>query len=179
MATNDPRSIPPTSVPDKNAGKSGGLESPLDKLAAAEARIKELEARVADAENSNATSGLKINPQDRPFCGDSGGWKFRVGPRQSEKYPGLPIREMAACDESEIKRWYCASHDWPVGSRRALDPVAIDIVVECIDERRARFVFHKAKLSKIRSKLEQGQQLTEDEYKLLNEHESEIQGVKL
>lgn len=150
----------------------------LERLERADAEIKRLnEALKAKEAEADATGGLKINPGDRPYTGDTGGWKFRVGPTAKAKYTDLPTVEINACDESEAKRWYCASHDYPKGSRRAIDPVAIDITVTCIDEGRNRLVQRKAKFANIRQKLFAGQTLTPDEDKILQDNYDEIQGV--
>lgn len=158
---------------------ANGSDSAIDRLAAAEAEIRRLTEQLAAKEaEADAVGGLKINPSDRPFTGDTGGWKFRVGPIAKDKYPMLPVREIMACDESEAKRWYCASHDYPAGSRRAIDPVAIEISVTCLDERRNQLMIRKARFATIRQKLFAGQALTNDEEKILQSNQEEIEGLR-
>lgn len=142
------------------------------KLAAAEGRAKELESQITNL----GASGLRVRPDKKPFAGDHGGWKIRVGPRNPELYPDLPVLEVMAVDEGEAKRYYAESQEYPKKSGKQVDPVTVPLVATCLDPRRDRLRQHKARLSTIRRKLDMGVGLNHQDEALLNENEAEIMG---
>ncbi len=159
------------------SSQPAGDEAMLAKLIAAEQQIKELTERLASQE-AEAFSGLKISPGDRPYVGENGGYLFEVGPVNKSLHDVLPPIQVSACDESEAKRYYCNKFDYPKGSKRAIDPVAIEINVTCKDPRRQQLIHRKARLAMIRTKLNSGQQLTGEEQKILDENQQEVLGFR-
>ena len=142
------------------------------KLAAAEARIAAFEQERKDDEL--ATTGAKIRAGEIPLNIPGGSYLFRVGPMLDKDKARLPTVEEVAVDESEIKRWYCLSHDDPPGSKKPVDPLKVKLQVECIDPARRASINLQKKLSAIRAKLENGHSLTEDEQKFADQHEAEV-----
>jgi len=141
------------------------------RLDAAEKALKEIEAR--NAELMELEAGRKISINDKPYVGDAG-YKFEVGPRDRVKYPELPVEQFKATDESEAKRWYLNSHEYPKGSGIVIDPISITIDVKCIDPARNVAILLAKRLGVIRSKLDKGQPLTDQEEDLLAKNEAKV-----
>jgi len=149
----------------------------LKKLAAAEERAQQLEIE-NDALTTDASSGLKVRKEPGgPFTGPEGGYKFSIGPLNAELFPHLPKLEQYACDESELKRWYAATHENPPKSGKRLDLLKVKLEIVLLDPRRAKLIIHKQKLANIRSKLEAGASLTSAEQATMDKYEREILGT--
>lgn len=118
-------------------------------------------------------AGRKISINDKPYVGDAG-YKFEVGPRDRVKYPELPVEQFKATDEAEAKRWYLNSHEYPKGSGIVIDPISITIDVKCIDPARNVAILLAKRLGVIRSKLDKGQPLTDQEEDLLAKNEAKV-----
>lgn len=143
-------------------------------LEAAERRAEEAEERALEAERKSER-GLDVRTGTKAFAGPDGGYKFRVGPKDKDKYPGLATVEFNAVDSTEAIRWYCESFAWPVSSRKQVDPIKIMLQVDCLEsERLKKVVIHKQRCAGIRARLESGAALTEAETKFLEENEAEI-----
>ena len=144
----------------------------LKKLEAIQA---ELDAeRERNAQLVASESGRRSFSGDRPFVGEDGGWAFEVGPANTKEYDGLGVERVKACDESEAIRWYCNSHDWPLGSGIALDPMRIKINCRCIDPARKDSILLAQRLGVIRRKLDAGQALSPAENELLDQYEHRV-----
>ena len=129
--------------------------------------------RDKNAELMELEAGRKISINDKPYEGDAG-YKFEVGPRDRAKFPDLPVEQFKATDEAEAKRWYLNSHDNPKGSGIVIDPIAVTVDVKCIDPKRNQVILLAKRLGVIRSKLDKGQQLTEQEEDLLLKNEAKV-----
>lgn len=129
--------------------------------------------RDKNAELMELEAGRKISINDKPYVGDAG-YKFEVGPRDRVKYPELPVEQFKATDESEAKRWYLNSHEYPKGSGIVIDPISITIDVKCIDPARNVAILLAKRLGVIRSKLDKGQPLTDQEEDLLAKNEAKV-----
>ena len=129
--------------------------------------------RDKNAELMELEAGRKISINDKPYVGDAG-YMFEVGPRDRAKFPELPIEKFKATDEAEAKRWYLNSHDYPKGSGIVIDPIAIVVDVKCIDPRRNEVILLAKRLGVIRSKLDRGQQLTDEETGLMIKYEARV-----
>lgn len=183
MASNNDRSKsvpnPPSEIEEGKSvdGEQGGREQELlAKLARAEKAALEAEERLQEHLANQDTSGLRVRNESGPFRGDHGGWRFRIGPAVPELHPHLKTITENACDESELKRWYCATNQDPPKSGKQVDPVKVNLKVECLDPGRKKLAIYKQRLSNIREKLESGSQLSAAEQDLLNKHEAEILG---
>ena len=77
-------------------------------------------------------------------------------------------------DEAEAKRFYINTRSWPLNSGIALDPIAVKITVECIDDRRKKEIVIQRQIAIIRAKLEKGQSLTPAEAKVLEGNEARV-----
>jgi len=141
------------------------------RLEIAEKALKDEQAR--NAELMELEAGRKISINDKPYVGDAG-YTFEVGPRDRAKFPELPIEKFKATDEAEAKRWYLNSHDYPKGSGIVIDPIAIVVDVKCIDPRRNEVILLAKRLGVIRSKLDRGQQLTDEETGLMIKYEARV-----
>ena len=145
----------------------------MEKLEAAEAR-----AQAAEQERDAALtdrSGLKVAASDQAHTGDHGGYNFSVGPRSAKLRESLPAKQILACDESEAKRFYCYTTEYPPGSGLRVDPVKVVLDVVCLDRgKRNEVANHRKKLSAIRKKLDAGVLLSEAEKELYEAHEAEI-----
>lgn len=149
----------------------------MAKLEAKERDLAKAEQQLAET-IANETSGLRVRTEERgPYRGENGGWMFRIAPFDKEKFPHLAPVEMKACDESEMIRWYCATHQDPPKSGKQVDPVKVRLKVECLDKGRASLIWQKQQLSNIRAKLASGSPLTEKEQKMLDANEDEVYGA--
>lgn len=149
----------------------------MAKLEAKERELAKAEQQLADS-IANETSGLRVRTEERgPYRGENGGWLFRIAPFDKEKFPHLQAVEMKACDEAEMIRWYCATHQDPPKSGKQVDPVKVRLKVECLDKGRADLIWKKQHLSNIRAKLASGSPLAEKEQVMLDANEDEIYGA--
>lgn len=163
----------PESVPQPTARE---LEL-MAKLEAKERDLAKAEQQLAES-IANETSGLRVRTEERgPYRGDSGGWLFRIEPFDKEKFPHLKPVEIKACDESELIRWYCATHQDPPKSGKQVDPVKVRLKVECLDKGRQDLIWRKQYLSNIRAKLAAGSPLTQKEQSILDANENEVYGA--
>ncbi len=158
----------------KAAGERAEEAIDSAKMSDLERRLQELERQLAEEQRKNEElmaqeAGRRISLNDKPYAGE-GGYVFRVGPDDPDKHPGLETIEVKATDESEAKRWYCNSHDWPLKSGLVIDPVTIRIRVICIDPARQRSIVLQKTLGVIRSKLDRGLALTPAEEKVLEQN---------
>lgn len=152
-------------------------EALLAKLAAAEKRAEEAEKRLAEDEIESA--GLRVKRGEIPYAGESGGYKFEVGPVNVDKFPHLKRLTVNAIDETEAVRWYCLTQEHPPNSGKRVDPVAVRMHCECKDRKRVDLIQHKNRLAGIRKKLESGAALSPDDSAILAKHEPEILGYSL
>ena len=136
---------------------------------------KELEAERQKAlAAAEAESGRRVSNSDKPLRGEHGGWKFKVGPEKPSDFPGLEPLIDNFVDEAEAKRFYINTRSWPLNSGIALDPIAVKITVECIDDRRKKEIVIQRQIAIIRAKLEKGQSLTPAEAKVLEGNEARV-----
>lgn len=166
-------------VPPELAAQHQSLREREDLLKRAEAELLERQRELAEREeqlkSEMAERGRALRPADQAYRGPGDGYEFEVGPTPGAKklYPELRTVRVMAVDESEAKRWYCATVEDPRPNRRGrqIDPVAIDIAVRCIDERRQRDLNLAYMVAAARRKREAGQPLSEQEAALLSQAE--------
>lgn len=184
MATTDKSADKATNSIEGAVAATGSLPAGVDvqdlmaRLAKLEAAEKEVEA--LRAENERLTqekfSSRRLMHGARPFAPQGGSYKFRIGPtkRDKEKYPHLETVEEEACDESELKRWYCATNESKPGSNMQIDPANVTLDIVCIDKRRSELLVLKNQLSALREKINKGSALGPNDLKLLQKYEAEV-----
>lgn len=160
-----------------NGGKPSAAAKDSVSEAALDARLKELEAKekaIAEKEaelNAKEAAmsdgkGRRFNPKAQALRGPVP-YKFKVGPVNPKYHDKLPIKEIEAVDESEAKRWYAESHEDPDRGGQAVDTVRIELMVKCVDSRRAQAQQLALRLANIRSKRDSGVALSEQEEEML------------
>lgn len=166
-----------TSLADGSAGSDGSavqeeavspeLQARLAALEAAEAELaerrRELDEREEQLKNDLASRGRALLNEKEAYRGSEGGYKFEVGAVNIEKYPTLKPIVVTAVDESEAKRFFCATKQDPDKPGKQVDPVKIDIAVRCVDPRRQENINRAYAIAAIRRKREQGNPLSEQE----------------
>lgn len=149
------------------------------------ARLQRLEQELAAAQAENAAllaqqdaslGGRRLSAESKPFAPKVGSYRFRCGPLKPDEYPHLPIVEEDCCDESEMIRWYCATHPAKPGSNKQLDPGRIKLRVECVDRRRAANQILKQRIAVLRTKISTGASLSPEDQQLAEQFEAEVYG---
>lgn len=174
---NKPASTPPASTTESKAAEPAEVMDPatealLAKLAAAEKRADDAEAALKAEAAEGA--GLKVRHGEVPYAGELGGYEFKIGPADKEKYPHLPTVTQHAVDEAELKRWYTLTYEHPAGSGKRVDPISVRLLVECKDSKRGQLLKFKHRLAGIRQKLNSGAALSDSDNLLLEQNEAEI-----
>lgn len=150
----------------------------LSRMAALEAELKSALERIGELESEvDGQTGLKCRPGAKPFLGDGGGYEFVVTPKYtSEKLSHLKPMKVRCCDESEALRWYCEANENAPGSGRALDTVTpgLQLIAQCIDERRAQAILLQKQIAALRTKIERNMPLTDQDHELLERYESKV-----
>lgn len=152
-----------TTKPATNDAASQDSENALllAKLRAAEETIARLTAEQEEAQRREA--GLKIRPGELPLRMAEGSYEFEVGPMLEKDKDKCPTTTVTCVDESEAIRWYCASYDYPKGSKKQVDPIQIKLRATCKDNRRNQLINLKKQIAVIRTKVEAGQPLSKNE----------------
>lgn len=155
----------------------------LARLEAAESQLKERDDTIAGLKDEvselTQAGGLKFSPKEQPFAGPDGGYNFVVTPKVKADDPSmqhLKPRKVKCCDESEALRWYCQVNENKPGTGMALDPMKVQLHVECVDDARQRSLMRQKQIAALRRKVENGQQLSAADNKLLATCEEEIYG---
>lgn len=146
----------------------------LARLEAAEKQVSALKAENESLAQQATLTNRRIRSEAAPFAPEPGSYVFRIGPVDREKHPDLPVVTQRACDESEMIRWYCATHEEKKGSGKQLDPVRVHLKVECIDKRRSQLIVLDQRLGAIRHKIAAGGQLTKEDQELVARFEAKI-----
>ena len=154
------------------------MRARLEALEAAEAelveRSRELQEREESMRNDEAARGRALRDEKEAFKGPNGGYKFEVGAVDFVKYPTLRAIVVTACDESEAKRFFCATKEDPRRAGKQVDSVGIDIYAKCVDPRRQQDLNRAYQLAAIRRKREQGNPLNEQEEAQLSLYERSL-----
>ena len=147
-------------------------------MAAAEAELlerqRDIEAREEQLKNDEAARGRSLRDEKSAFVGPNGGYKFEVGAVNVKLYPTLAPIVVTAVDESEAKRFFCATKEDPRRPGKQVDPVGIDVMVRCVDPRRQDDLNRAYQLAAIRRKREQGNPLNEQEEATLSLYERSL-----
>lgn len=144
----------------------------LAKLRAAEETIERLKLEQEEAQRREA--GLKIRPGELPLKVADGSYEFEVGPMLDKDKDKCPTVTVNCVDESEAIRWYCASHEYPPGSRKQVDPIHIKLRATCKDSRRNQLINLKKQIAAIRVKVESGQSLSKNENEMFNKYQDAV-----
>lgn len=160
-------------VPSQDlSAREAALAARFAALEAAEAELAEQRRDIAEREEQLKTDlasrGRALLDEKEAFKGPDGGYRFEVGAVNFEKYPTLKPIVVVACDESEAKRFFCATKQDPDKPGKQVDPVKIDIMARCVDPRRQEAMNRALALAAIRRKRENGQPLSEQEEALLS-----------
>jgi hypothetical protein len=180
VANNNTQSAGPNTQSSKPAAEPAvdpKMMEVLARLDAAEARAKEMEARAAQAEadlQQQLQSGLRVLPsKSGPMTGPEGGYLFEIGPANPDKYPHLKVIKQKACDESEMIRWYCATHEDPPASNKQVDPLNVQLKVRCLEENsRKNLLIRLQRIASLRHRVAQGHVITAEEAAMLEQYEA-------
>lgn len=164
--------------PEELAALPESMRRRLEAIEAAEfelaERQRELDMREEQMKNDEAARGRSLRDEKSAYVGENGGYKFEVGAVDYKKYPTLAPIVVQASDESEAKRFFCATKEDPRRPGKQVDPVGIDVTVRCIDTRRQEDINRAYELAGIRRKREQGNPLTEQESAKLSLYERSL-----
>jgi hypothetical protein len=127
----------------------------LEQLADVDRLLAEKKAELAKIEadlEARKAGGLPLLQDGAVHKGD--GYVFRVGPRDAKHQATVPVRDIEACDESEAKRFFCATTPDPTRPGRQLDPVRCELKVEMIQgmEKRKQVLADHQRAAMIRTK---------------------------
>ena len=169
--------------PAKSAAKAPQLNAEELQKSLEEMRVALEKAEAAnrkkdeEIEAMRETAGLKYDPKAQPMTGEAGGWLFEIEPLVEDK-PELshlkPVKARA-CDESELKRWYCFAHEMTPGSGKAVDPLKVRFRITCLEaSMRAKEIMTSTRIGALKQKLKVGAQLSQTDQELLEQFEDRV-----